>query len=64
MKIRHGGDYRKKREDEYPDVSIQLDMLWHSMNEGQIDKSEPFYSTIKTVKDKYPKQTINKDKES
>ncbi|TDV70203.1 hypothetical protein EC915_102468 [Pseudomonas sp. LP_7_YM] len=30
-------------------------MLWHAMNEGTAAKIEPFYSSIKTVKDSYPK---------
>lgn len=30
-------------------------MLWHSMNEGSAAKIEPFYSSIKAVKDAFPK---------
>ena len=47
--------YGGSRLREYPSIGDQLDMLWHSMNLNQIEKIEPFYSTIKAVKDKYPK---------
>jgi hypothetical protein len=55
LKIKHREDYRKLRKAEYPQLSEQLDMLWHSMDAGEIVKSEPFYSKIKAVKDKFPK---------
>lgn len=57
MKIKHTSDYRKKRAEAYPDVSEQLDMLWHAMNTGQAEKIEPFYSSIASVKQKYPKSS-------
>jgi hypothetical protein len=41
----------------YPSTSEQLDMLWHAMDSGNTEKIEPFYSTIKTVKDAVPKTT-------
>lgn len=56
LKIKHREDYRKLRKLEYPNVADQLDMLWHAMNDQKIPKSEPFYSKIKAVKDKYPKE--------
>jgi len=31
-------------------------MIWHSMDNGETPKIEPFYSTIKAIKDKYPKE--------
>ena len=55
MKLRHEGDYRKKRAAAYPDVTEQLDMLWHAMNSGQVEKIEPFYSSLADVKQKFPK---------
>jgi hypothetical protein len=55
LKIKHREDYRKLRKFEYPSVQEQLDMLWHSMNTGQMPKSEPFYSKIKAVKDRFQK---------
>lgn len=45
-------DYRRA---EYPAISEQMDMLWHAMDNGSMPKVEPFYSRIKSVKDKYPK---------
>jgi hypothetical protein len=55
LKIKHREDYRKLRKAEYPALAEQLDMLWHAMNTGQIVKSEPFYSKIKAIKDRFPK---------
>jgi hypothetical protein len=51
-------EYQRKRKEKYPPLEEQLDMLWHSMNENENIKLEPFYSTIKEIKDNYPK-TIN-----
>ncbi len=34
----------------YPSVEEQLDMLWHAMDDGQMAKVEPFYSSLKQVK--------------
>lgn len=48
--------YSGSRRREYPPIGDQLDMIWHSMNNGSIEKSEPFYSSIKQVKDLYPKE--------
>jgi hypothetical protein len=56
LKLKHVEDYRKLRRQEYPSVQEQLDSLWHSMNEQSDKKIEPFYSIIKAVKDKYPKE--------
>ena len=36
-------------------VGLQLDKLWHDIDEGKLDKTGSFYTTIKTIKDKYPK---------
>lgn len=47
--------YSSKRLKEYPSLGDQLDALWHGMDTGTLAISEPFYSTIKAVKDKYPK---------
>lgn len=48
-------NYRDAREDLYPSLQEQMDMLWHSMDTDQIPKAEPFYSTIKNIKQAYPK---------
>lgn len=47
--------YDMKRKREYPTIGDQLDMLWHAMDTNQIPRAQQFYSTIKAVKDKYPK---------
>jgi len=47
--------YAEMRAGAYPAVTEQLDALWHAMDLGQLSKAEPFYSSIKQVKDKYPK---------
>lgn len=43
------------RQQEYPSIGDQLDMLWHGMDDGTIPKVTSFYDAIKEVKDKYPK---------
>lgn len=55
FKIKHRESYSKLRKAEYPSVGDQLDMLWKSMDNGEMLKVEPFYSKIKTIKDKYKK---------
>lgn len=57
MKLKHVANYSKRRADQYPGVEEQLDMLWHAMDSGRIEKSEPFYSSIKEVKTRFPKPT-------
>ena len=47
--------YQRKRASEYPEIGDQLDMLFHAIDAGTLDKSSDFYTTIKAVKDKYPK---------
>lgn len=48
-------DYTKARAQAYPAMQEQLDMLWHAMDSGTIPKAEPFYSSVKAVKEAYPK---------
>lgn len=55
LTIKHREPYAKLRQQEYPSVADQLDMLWHSMNNGEMTKLEPFYTTIKNIKEKYKK---------
>ena len=38
----------------YPSIEDQLDMLWHAMDDDAGKRLEPFYSTIKAVKDQFP----------
>lgn len=48
--------YDVERSMEYPNLTEQLDMLWHAMDADSSKRLEPFYSTIKATKDKYPKE--------
>ena len=47
--------YKRQRAREYPPLEEQLDMLWHSIDKGNLDKTSDFYTTNKAVKDKYSK---------
>lgn len=40
----------------YPKIDEQLDMLWHSMDSGEIPKAIEWYNKIKEVKESIPKQ--------
>jgi len=44
-----------KRRAEYPIIGDQLDMLWHAIDDGTLDKTSDFYTSLKATKDKYPK---------
>jgi hypothetical protein len=48
-------NYESFRKEKYPAVGAQLDMLWHAMNDGTLNKVPEFYDSIKVVKDNYPK---------
>jgi len=56
LKIKHREDYRKCRARSYPAIEDQLDMLWHAMNQNPQARLEPFFSTIKAIKDRFPKE--------
>ena len=47
--------YQKDRKEQYPDIGDQLDMLWHAIDSGTLDKTSDFYTTLKEVKDNNPK---------
>lgn len=47
--------YKRNRAKEYLPLKEQLDMLWHSIDKGNLDKTSDFYTTNKAVKDKYSK---------
>ena len=47
--------YKKQRVENYPNIGDQLDMLWHAIDNGTLNKTSDFYKTIKAVKDAYPK---------
>lgn len=52
----HNNGAQINRRSAYPSVVDQLDMLWHGMNDDESKRIEPFYSTIKAIKDQFPKQ--------
>ena len=47
--------YKMLRAREYPQLKDQLDMIWHAIDDGKLDKSSDFYLMLKEVKDAYPK---------
>lgn len=47
--------YKYQRQTDYPSIGDQLDMLWHAMDADVTKRIEPFYSSIKNIKDRYPK---------
>jgi 4-hydroxyphenylpyruvate dioxygenase-like putative hemolysin len=40
----------------YPSLGEQLDMLWHAIDNGTLNKTSDFYTAIKAVKDAHPKE--------
>ena len=46
-------EYQRLRQ--YPSLGDQLDMLWHAIDAGTLNKTSDFYKTIKAVKDAHPK---------
>ena len=43
------------RVQEYPELTEQLDALWHDIDNGTLDTTGVFYNLIKAVKDNHPK---------
>ena len=39
----------------YDAIAEQLDKLWHDIDENKLDKTGSFYTSIKTVKDRWSK---------
>jgi len=39
----------------YAEIGEQLDKLWHNIDEGKLDKNGSFYTSIKTIKDRWSK---------
>lgn len=48
-------EYKIHRQGKYPKLEQQLDMLWHAIDSGTLDKTCDFYTTLKAIKDNYPK---------
>ena len=44
-----------KRAREYKELKEQLDLLWHDIDDGKLDKNGSWYKAIKAVKDANPK---------
>ena len=47
--------YKQQRARHYPNIADQLDMLWHAIDTNSLNKTSDFYTTLKAVKDEYPK---------
>ena len=47
--------YQQSRASAYPSINDQLDMLWHALDQGKLDKTSDFYTTLAAVKAQYPK---------
>jgi hypothetical protein len=45
-----------KYQRQYPSLGDQLDMLWHAIDNGTLNKTSDFYTAIKAVKDAHPKE--------
>tara|TARA_Y100001951_G_C11244075_1_gene242312 strand:+ start:699 stop:1001 length:303 start_codon:yes stop_codon:yes gene_type:complete len=48
-------NYRYDREDDYPLIADQLDLLYKDITAGTVTESGGFATRIKATKDKYPK---------
>lgn len=51
--------YKHQRQQAYLDFGDQLDLLWHSMDSGEIPKSLGFYNCRLAVKQQYLKPVTN-----
>ena len=49
--------YKWERQVVFMTVNIQeqLDLLWHDIDQGKLDKTGGFYNAIKVIKDRNPK---------
>lgn len=48
--------YDAKRAMEYPQLTEQLDMLWHELNtNGSLSTSGDWFTSIQTIKNRHPK---------
>lgn len=48
-------NYANNRQKMYPHIVEQLDMIWHAIDNGALDKTSLFYTSIKDIKDSFPK---------
>jgi len=47
--------YRRDREFAYADIKVQLDQLWHDIDDGKLDNTGSWYKSVKDVKEANPK---------
>jgi hypothetical protein len=48
--------YQRDRQQNFPSIGNQLDMLWHELNtSGSISADGTWFNQIKSIKDEYPK---------
>ena len=48
--------YQRDRQQNYPAIGNQLDMLWHELNtSGSISSDGSWFQSIQEVKEQYPK---------
>ena len=47
--------YTQARMSEYPSLEEQLDLLWHAIDKGKLNKTSDFYKKLKAVKKNNPK---------
>ena len=48
--------YQRDRQQKFPSIGNQLDMLWHELNNsGSISTDGIWFNEIKSVKDEHPK---------
>ena len=48
-------EYARKRRNSYETVGEQLDTLYHDIDDGKLDKTGAWFTSVKTVKDANPK---------
>lgn len=55
---RYNSDYVQRRVGLYPEITEQLDMLWHAMDADPSKRLDPFYSSLKVIKETNPKPDV------
>ena len=48
-------EYARTRDQLYPNLAEQFDLLWHAIDGDALDKTSDFYTKLKKVKDDNPK---------
>ena len=48
-------EWRNNRVRDYKGIADQLDMIYHDINNGKLDKDGEWYKAVKKVKDDNPK---------